>query len=278
VAILMALMSSVVWGTSDFIGGLVSRRLPAYSVVATSQTAGLAAVTVAALARGGFGAPYGWVVPALLGGISLAVGLVMFYTALATGTMGIVSPIASLGVLVPVAVGLVRGETPSAVTSTGIAVALVGAVSTSSSELRGRAGARPVLLAALSAVCFGTSMVLLAQGARTSPLMSLWGMRFASVAGLMLGGVLVTGLGSRLAMRARDLPLIVLAGWGDAGANLLFSMATLRGFISVVAVLASLYPVMTVLLARLILRQRLRPAQLAGIVAVLAGVALVSVG
>src|SRR5215217_3065432 len=110
----MALMSSVVWGTSDFIGGLVSRRTPAYAVVATSQAAGLAAVTVAALVTGGFGGQRGWVAPAMVAGVSVTVGLVMFYTALATGTMGIVSPIAALGVLVPVGVGLIRGDAPSA--------------------------------------------------------------------------------------------------------------------------------------------------------------------
>src|SRR4051812_23420492 len=110
----MALMSSALWGTSDFIGGLVSRRLPAYLVVATSQAAGLAAVTVAALLTGGFGENRDWVEPAFFAGVSLAVGLVMFYTALATGQMGVVSPIAALGVLVPVAVGLARGDAPSA--------------------------------------------------------------------------------------------------------------------------------------------------------------------
>ena len=79
-------------------------------------------------------------------------------------------------------------------------------------------------------------------------------------------------------MRRTDVPLIVLAGLGDAGANLLFSLATLRGYLSVVSVLASLYPAMTVVLARFVLHQRLLPVQLAGIVAALFGVVLVSLG
>jgi drug/metabolite transporter (DMT)-like permease len=277
VAILMALMSSVVWGTSDFIGGLVSRRMPAYVVVATSQ-AGLTAVTIAALVTGGFGGQRGWVAPAMVAGVSLSIGLVMFYTALATGTMGIVSPIAALGVLVPVSVGLIRGDAPSAVTSVGVAVALVGVVLASGPELRGGTGAKPVLLAALAAVCFGIAMVLLAQGARADPLMSLWGMRATSVAGLTMGILLVTRPRARLAMRRRDTPLIVLAGLGDAGANLLFSLASLRGYLSVVSVLASLYPAVTVLLARVVLQQRLHPAQLVGVAAALVGVVLVSLG
>jgi drug/metabolite transporter (DMT)-like permease len=278
VAILMALMSSVVWGTSDFIGGLVSRRMPAYVVVATSQAAGLAAVTVAALVTGGFGGQRDWVAPAMVAGVSLTVGLVMFYTALATGTMGIVSPIAALGVLVPVGVGLIRGDAPGAVTSVGIAVALVGVVLASGPELRGGTGAKPVLLAALAAACFGLAMVLLAQGARANPLLSLWGMRATSVAGLTIGILLVARPGARLALRSRDVPLIVVAGVGDAGANLLFSLASLRGYLSVVAVLASLYPAVTVLLARVVLQQRLLPAQLLGVAAALVGVVFVSLG
>jgi drug/metabolite transporter (DMT)-like permease len=274
----MALMSSVAWGTSDFIGGMVSRRTPAYLVVATSQAAGLTAVTVAALSTGGFSDPRDWVAPALAAGVTLSVGLVMFYTALATGTMGIVSPIAALGVLVPVVYGLARGDAPSTMTTIGITVALAGAVSASGPELRGRTGARPVVLAALSAVCFGISMVLLAQGARANPLMSLWGMRATSVAGLTIGILVIASPGSRFALRRRDMPLIMVAGLGDASANLLFSLASLRGYISVVSVLASLYPAMTVLLARVVLQQRLRPAQLVGIAAALGGIALVYLG
>ena len=277
-AILMALLSSAVWGTSDFIGGLLSRRLPVYLVVATSQAAGLTAVTVAALATGGFSDGHGWVAPAIAGGLSLAVGLVLFYRALATGTMGIVSPLAALGVLVPVTVGLLRGDAPSAVTSVGVVVALAGAVAASGPELRGRTGAKPIALAALAAVCFGVAMVMLAQGAKANPLMSLWGMRATSVSGLTLVLLGLTTSGARFAMRAADVPLIVLAGLGDAGANLLFSFASLRGYLSVVSVLASLYPAMTVVLARVVLRQRLLPVQLAGIAAALGGVVLVSLG
>lgn len=277
-AILMALLSSAVWGTSDFVGGLLSRRYSVYLVVATSQSAGLAAVTVAALVTGRFVDGLGWVAPSIVAGVGLAVGLVTFYRALATGTMGIVSPIAALGVLVPVAVGLLRGDAPSAITSIGVAVALAGAVAASGPELRGRAGAQPVALAAVSAVCFGVAMTMLAQGAKANPLMSLWGMRATSVSGMTVVLLVLARSGARFSMRRADVPLIVLAGLGDAGANLLFSLATLRGYLSVVSVLASLYPAMTVLLARFVLHQRLLPVQLAGIVAALLGVVLVSLG
>jgi drug/metabolite transporter (DMT)-like permease len=164
------------------------------------------------------------------------------------------------------------------VTKIGIALALVGIVAASGPELRRGAGTRSVVLAVGAAVLFGIAMVLLAEGAQDSPVMTLLGMRAASVLGLVAGIPLVGVLRSRARMRGGDLPLIALAGLGDAGANLLFSLASLRGYISVVAVLASLYPVMTTLLARVVLQQRLLPLQLAGVAAALAGVALVSVG
>jgi drug/metabolite transporter (DMT)-like permease len=278
VAILLALMSSAVWGTSDFIGGVVSRRVSARLVVAASQAAGLSAVTVAVLASSGFSDGHAWAVPAVLAGVTGATGLVMFYTALAVGTMGIVSPIAALGVLVPVVVGLVRGESPSTLTSVGVVVALTGAVFASGPELRRRAGGTTVLLAGLSAVSFGLCMTFLAEGAQDSPLMSLWGMRATSVTGLTCTILVLRGRTPRRPLRTSDLPLVMTAGVGDAGANLLFSLATLHGYLSVVSVLASLYPVMTVMLARTVLKQRLLNAQLLGIVAALLGIALVALG
>ena len=277
-AILMALCSSIVWGTSDFLGGLLARRIASYVVVALSQAIGLLAVTVVAIAVGGFGDGDPWLGWSVLAGVTGSLGLVTFYMALATGTMGIVSPIASLGAIVPVAVGLARGESPSVVTSAGVAVALAGAIAASGPEIRGGVGARPVALAVVAGIGFGTSMVFLARAAEESAVMALWGMRATSVTGLAIGIGVAMALGRRYAVRPRDgLPLL-FTGVGDAGANLLFSLASLRGYISVVAVLASLYPVMTVLLAGLVLKERLLPVQKVGVVAALAGVVLVSAG
>ena len=129
--ILLALTSSVLWGASDFVGGLVSRRLPSYFVVALSQLAGLVAVTLAVLATGGFVVASGWIMPACLAGSTLAAGLVMFYAALASGLMGIVSPIAALGVLVPVAVGLLQGDSLTMMTTVGVVLAILGIVAVS---------------------------------------------------------------------------------------------------------------------------------------------------
>jgi drug/metabolite transporter (DMT)-like permease len=272
-------MSSVLWGSSDFLGGTVSRRIPSYVVVGMTQSTGLVAVTVGVLATGGFTFAPGWITPAALAGSTLAAGLVMFYAALASGVMGIVSPIAALGVLVPVAVGLLHGDSLSLATSVGVALAILGIVAASGPDLNAGVHVRPVLLAAASALCFGTSMTFLAEGAKADPLLSLWGIRLTSALAVITGTLLVRRQRPvPLVIRPRDVVLVVLAGIGSSSANLLFQLASLRGYLSVVAVLVSLYPAVTITLAWLVLHQRLRTVQVVGIGAALGGVALVSLG
>jgi drug/metabolite transporter (DMT)-like permease len=275
VAVVLALFSSILWGSADFYGGLLSRRLSAYAVVGGSQAFGLLAVTIAALATGGFAEPTGWIGWSVLAGVSGSLGLVCFYAALASGTMGVVSPIAALGAVVPVAAGLARGEQPSAVAVVGIVVGLAGAVAASGPELGSAVGGRSVLLAALAGVCFGAALTFLAFGAEDSAVMTLWGMRVTSVAAFLAAAIVAGSMGG---LRAADAPALVAVGLADAGANLLFSLATQRGLISLVSVVGSLYPVATVLLAYVILHERLQRIQVVGTVAALCGVALVSLG
>ncbi len=271
----LALLSSVLWGSADFGGGLLTRRLSAYAVVGASQAAGLLAVTVAVVATGGFDADPGWLPWAVAAGAAGAVGLVCFYSALASGTMGVVSPIAALGAVVPVIVGLVEGERPSALALTGIAVALVGVVAASGPELRGDTGARPVVLAVAAGIGFGLTIVFLARGAEASALLTLWGMRATSVSAFLLAAVVLRAAGG---LTARDLAPLAAVGVADAGANLLFAVASTRGLVSVTSVLASLYPVVTVLLAGVLLHERLQRLQQGGVAAALLGVALLSAG
>jgi drug/metabolite transporter (DMT)-like permease len=159
----------------------------------------------------------------------------------------------------------------------GIAVAVLGVVMASGPELSGRAGAKPLLLAAAAAVCFGLTLLFIAEGARTSTLMTLVTMRVTSVLAVAL---LLVSLARRTPLRLspRDLPLIAVVGIGDAAANLAFGWASTRGLVSVVAVLGSLYPVVTVLLARVVHHERLAAVQNIGVVAALAGVGLIAVG
>ena len=272
-AVLLALLSSVLWGTADFFGGLLSRRRAAYAVVGASQAAGLVAITIAALFTGGFGEPLGWLVPAVLAGIAGSLGLVCFYAALATGTMGVVSPIAALGAVVPVIGGLVAGEEPSTLAGAGIVLALFGAVAASGPELQGKAGARPVALAAIAGIGFGLAILFIAWGAETDTIMTLFGMRLTSVLGFTVAAIIARTLGG---LQRTDLGPLAFIGIGDVSANLLFGFSSQLGYVSVTAVLASLYPVTTVLLARFVLHERLLRIQYAGVAAALAGVALVS--
>jgi uncharacterized membrane protein len=281
VAVLLALLSSVLWGSADFLGGTVSRRRMAVLVVGVSQAAGLLAALLIALAVGAFDDPTGYLPWAIASGLAGMVGLVCFYAALAAGTMGVVSPIAALGVVVPVAVGLARGERPSVLQLLGIAVAIVGVVLASGPELQGRAGARPLVLAVVAAVGFGLALLFIAEGSQSSTVMTLVTMRATSVTVLAaaLAVALVRGMPrSAVALDWRDLGLVAVVGVGDLLANQAYGAASRRDDVSVVAVLGSLYPVMTVLLARFLHGERLGRAQTAGVSAALAGVVLIAAG
>ena len=275
VAVVLSLLSSLAWGSADFLGGLASRTRPAVAVVAGSQACGLLAVGTLALASGAWQGPTGWLAWAVASGVAGTSGLVCFYAALASGTMGVVSPIAALGAVVPVVIGVVGGERPGTVTTAGLVVALAGAVAASGPELRGGAGDRPVLLAALAGLGVGLALVFIERGSRIDVVMTLTGMRATSVLAFAVAAVAVRSVGR---LTAADLPLLAVVGVGDVGANLLFAVASQRGFLSITALLGSLYPVVTVLLARFVLHERLLRVQLAGVAAALAGVALVALG
>ncbi len=275
-AVVLALLSSLLWGSADFLGGLTSRRRPAYAVVGGSQACGLVVVTVVAVATQAWTGPVSWIGWALLSGACGTVGLVCFYSALGAGTMGVVSPIAALGAVVPVAAGMLAGERPSVITTTGLLVALAGAVAASGPEIRGsEAGTRPVALAAVAGVAFGLALVFIERGARVDLVMTLVGMRVTSVTVFVVVAVAVASIGG---LGRRDVPVLAVAGAGDVGANLMFALASQRGFLSVTALLGSLYPVVTVLLARFVLHERLARVQQLGVLAALVGVGLVALG
>jgi drug/metabolite transporter (DMT)-like permease len=165
VTALLALLSSALWGTADFVGGTLTRRLPVTLVIGVSQAVALVLLVPLALLLD-VADPGRVVLPGLLAGVVGPAGLAAFYRALALGTMGVVAPVAALGVVVPVAAGLLAGESPSALQLVGIAVAVVGVVLACGPELSGagRGGALPLLLAAAAAVGFGAVLLLLAEG------------------------------------------------------------------------------------------------------------------
>lgn len=276
VAYLLALAASAFWGLADFFGGRESRRLPALWVVFASQAVafGLLCLLVAGLAvTGNVPDALGWLPWGAAAGVSGAVALVAFYRGLATGRMGVVAPIAATGAVVPVVVGLARGDEPHTLQVVGIAVAIVGVVLASRPEVEAAAhGAlRPVLLAVAAGLGFGLVLVFLDLGSRTDVAFTLWAQR----------GVAVTGL-LALAWRVRPTagasalwPLAVI-GVSDIAANAAFAFAsTTDAALSVVAVLASLYPIVTGLLAWQLLHERLTRTQWFGVAAALAGTLLI---
>ena len=272
---LLAALSSAIWGSSDFLGGLAARRLPAIAVVGWAQLAGLLTVLSLALLTGGFGGPTGWIAWSVVAGLVGAIGLVVFYTALSMGTMGVVSPIAALGAVVPVVGGLLNGDSPSWPQFVGMGLGLTGAVTASGPELRGsrQVGARAVALAALAGLCFGVALLGIQRGAQSSPLLTMVGMRLA---GVTFFGVAALTLRSVGGVRPVDLPRLAVIGIGDVGANLLFAVASTKGLTSTVAVLGALYPVATVLLAAVFLKERMKPVQRVGVSFALAGIVLLA--
>lgn len=282
--VVLALLASAMWGTADFLGGTATRRLPVAAVLAASQLVALVALVPLALALGALSQDRAYVLPGVLAGLAGTAALAAFYRALAAGTMGVVAPIASLGVVVPVVAGVVSGERLSAPQVLGIGLAVLGVVLASGPELSGgRRSSLPLLLAALAAVGFGLVLVLLAEGSRDdtvdSVVMVLLTMRLTSV--VVLGAVLLAlaRRGRRsTALRRADLPVLVAIGLLDVGANGAFAVASQSDLISVTGVLASLYPVVTVLLARRLHAERLARVQLAGVAVALVGVAVLAGG
>jgi len=274
---LLALASSAVWGTSDFFAGLKARTIAPPAVVAVTQSAALVALSAILVIRNtGLSPVFTGNAPlwSIAAGLSGSAGLIFFYTALASGTMGVVAPISSLGALVPVLLGMLTGEKPSTIAWVGMAIAVAGAALASGPELSGELPARPVILAALAAACFGTALFCIDRGARFAVLETLWTMRLTSVGLFLVAGLLARSAGGT---RMHDLPVLAVIGLGDVTANALFAVSSSRGLVSVASVLGSLYPVATVFWARLILGERLRRIQAIGVGLTLLGVVAIAV-
>lgn len=272
-AVLLALASAGMWGTADFIGGVVSRRVRPLEVYGLSQIAGLLLMVVVILVTGESGSIPDVLGPGIATGVIGLVGMIAMYQALAIGPMGVVSPIAALGVIVPVAYALLLGESPRALQVLGIVLAIAGILLACGPELSSPSGLRPLLLAGVAAVSFGTAFIFMAEGSRTSAVATMTVVRVVA-AGICVLAIL--GLRWRLQARGTDLPLIASAGVMEATANLGFGVASTIGLLAVTSVLSSLYPVVTVVLAAVVLRERLRPVQYAGVACAMVGVVLIT--
>lgn len=277
-ATLLALVSSLAWGSADFLGGQVSKRYAPFFVVGVSQAFGLVLMLVVATASGSWSAPGDWLGWSVLASLSGFTGLGLFYAAMATGAVGVVSPITALGSLGPIILGLFLGDQPSMVQYLGVIVALVGVVLASGPELSGETGARPVVLAIGATVLFGICLVAIAMGSRTSAVMTMTGMRLTTVSIMAVAGVIALLTGRRQRPPGpRDTGVMAAVGVLDVTANLFYGLATATGVLALVSVLGSVYPVVTVVLAWQFLGERLKGIQYVGVVLALGGVAAVVV-
>jgi uncharacterized membrane protein len=278
-AIALGLAASLSWGVGDFLGGMQSRRLPVVAVVLGSQLAGLVLV-VAIVAIRGNALPGGDFVPyAAASSVGGIVGLTAFYKALSIGAMGVVAPLSSTAAVIPLAVGLASGDSLSALQAAGIGLAISGVVLASreaSDEAKGStAVAKGAGYALISALGFGCFFVAIAHASHADVMWAVCVNRTVSAL-LLTAALLVTR--PQLGLKLRDVRVLVVIGVLDTGANGFFALASTKGLVSVVAVLASLYPIVTVVLARFVLHERLRAIQRIGAAAALAGVALISAG
>jgi uncharacterized membrane protein len=277
-AALLALAGAACWGVGDFCGGIASRRTAVLVVLAISQGVGLVGVLAWALASGDAFPGVVPLLPAVAGGAAGVLGLAALYRGFAIGAMGIVAPISSAWPIAPLAVDATRGIVPSTVQWLGIALVILGIVALSR-ESAGTGGSRLSAgagLALLASVGFGGFIVGLDAGADESANWAVAASRASSVA-LAIAVALLTSTSLRPESR-RVLPLIVACGLFDTGANVLVAIASNRIPVGVVGVLGALYPILTVVLARFVLGERLsREKRLGGAVA-LAGAALVAAG
>ncbi len=276
-ALALGLTSSVAWGTADFIGGLKSRSLPLLNVLVATQLTGLT-LTALFVAIRGEGPPGGdFAVFAALSGVAGVIGLAAFYRGLAVGNMGVVAPISACAAVVPVLVGLATGDRPAAIQMAGLILALGGVVLASREEGAAISGpsARGAGLAVISALGFGFFFVGIDRAVDAD---IGWALLVNRITGVTL--LTAAALALRTPVRAgrRDVPALLLVGTLDVGANLLFGLAATQGLVSLVSVVASLYPLTTVTLAALVLHERPHRLAQVGVAVALTGVVLIAAG
>ena len=278
-ASLLALFSSLLWGTSDFYGGKLSKKHPALAVTAVSQAIGLViGVTIVLVSTSWIKPDLSWegyFLPGIMAGSLGFIGLVAFYSGLATGRMGVVAPISAMSVLIPITIAFINGEQPTSLQILGMSIALLGAVCASGPEIKGGLAVRPIILAVIAACGFGGAVTFIAKGSATSALMTMTTMRFTT---FVVALFLFARFRSVGGLSKKNLPILILIGGADFAGNLLLGVATTKGLVSVAVVLGALYPIITALLAYKFLNEILHKIQYLGIAFAITGVAFISLG
>lgn len=280
--VLLALAAAAMYGLSDFLGGIVARRASAWEVAMVTQVAALALIGPAAAYLGGNPRPadLGW---GALAGMGTGMGTAFLYRGLSSGRMGVVAPLSAVGAaLLPVVVGLAAGERPPLLTWIGIGCAIPAIWLVSASADAGHDGTGPagrlgqgVVDGLLAGLGFGLMFSALGQVPDHAGLAPLAVAEVTSIPAIAALAAVMSH-----AWWPRD----PVASWGivvgalAAGASVLYLFATQAGLLSVAAVLTSLYPVFTILLAATILRERIGGSQAVGLLLAGVAVSLVAIG
>ena len=271
-SILLGLLAALFYGASDFSGGLATKRANVFGVVVVSQCFGLLTVAVVAHSTGDPLPPPVDLVWGSLAGLAGVAGLIAFYQALSIGQMGIATPITAVfAAALPVAVAASTQGLPGSVPLLGFGLGLIGVWLLARTERHTeRDGLRPELgLAILAGLCLGAFLIAIHHASAAS---AYWPLVAARIASISLVSLVATRTQRNWLPRRAVLPLVIAAGVLDMTGNFFFVLSGQIGRLDVASVLASLYPAVTVLLATLVLRERVTRSRLAGI-----GVALLAV-
>jgi drug/metabolite transporter (DMT)-like permease len=277
-AALLALISSGLWGAADYHAGNLSKRFPATAVLSVTQIIGLIFGVILATSTNSWGAQAlgsnGYLLPGIAAGLCGYAGLICLYAALATGRMGVVSPISAMSGLVPVLYAVIfLGERFNTLVTIGVILALLGAFLASGPEVSQGLPLKPIALAVGAAFGFGAALTFMAQGSESSALMTMVAMRGAT---FFISVVILIRLRGTGGMGKAEFPLLIFIGVADFSANLILGVATTKGLISLAMVFGSLFPIMTALLAFKYLNERLHKVQYAGIISAVVGVAMIA--
>ncbi|HEY3053289.1 MAG TPA: DMT family transporter [Thermoanaerobaculia bacterium] len=271
----LAVLSSITYGAADFCGGLATKRSSMYSVVVFSQLTGLILVLIALpfLPPSSPSAiDFAW---GAASGMAGGIGVALLYRGLAVGVMSVVAPVTAVfAVIIPLFVGLLLGERPRGLAMIGVVLAIVAIVLVSQSDHveEGRAVTSGVMIAVASGIAIGIFLVFLQ---RTGPSAGLWPLvaaRAVSIVFFTIAGMMTR---QTLMPRRESMPIVIGGGALDMLANILYLLAVRQGMLSIVATLTSLYPASTIILARIVLHERLRFVQLTGVLC--AAVAIVMI-
>jgi drug/metabolite transporter (DMT)-like permease len=278
-AIVLALGASLSWGVSDFLGGLKSRAFPLFAVLLISQAAALLVLAAVVVAIGEPPPGGEFLLYAALAGIAETVGVAALYRGLAVGVMSIVAPVAATAPVVPLVVGLALGEEPAAVQGAGIALAVVGIVITAcrsdADDERGQAIGASVIFGVLCALGFGSFYVAMDAASEGE---IQWALLFARATSVAVFLVVVIATRPSPVPRGTEVPVIAFIGLLIIAADAMYATASTKGVLGVVAALSTLYPIVTIALARAYLDELVEPRQQLGIGLSLTGVVAISAG